>query len=67
MKVKVYNKQRQRDEIGYGGHWVVRGQPCHLDLGQKGTVEAQAADIAMHELSFIRESLGTEYAVEIIV
>lgn len=71
MKLKVYDKYRCRNnhgliDLNYKGHWVVLGD-TGFTLGGKDCTEAEAADVGISELSFIRSSLGEGWAVEIVV
>lgn len=67
MKLKAYNKLNATTQINYKGHYIVRNGNGTLTLGAKHITEEQAAVINLQELSNVREWLGTDYAVEIIV
>lgn len=66
MKLKARNKWESKNSINYKGHWIINSDRG-LTLGDKQTTEDQAHVCNLLELSKVREWLGTEWSVEVVL
>lgn len=66
IKVKARNKFDAANTINYKGYWVVETHRG-LTLGASHITQEQAADLTLDQLSAVREALGCDWAIELIV